>query len=407
MAIDRILQRRNAKQPPLTKNTPSAPTAQETELLQLQRLIGNQATQRLANQGVIQLGRKKRRGKGGGSPATGPTLTQDEIKKLIAKGNKRRAAEKAAKNSWLGYFASWIPGGTYEAPKADEDEDEAKKPVSYGESAIEGEDSTFTGEAELGEAKPEEESNEGLKNPFAIEQIEIDLGTAKLDKKGTAIGDIKGSVQDSLTGDGKYRRGAKGSAEGQYGKAEGEGKIELSPDNLEGEGKVSLLFGASGEKKSGTLGWGIGGHKLEGSGKMESKLGLSGDLAAKLAYKSSGDLAAEGKIGAFLGALTEAGVAVKLKSGGKDLGTTEGKLGIAYGAGGELSGTIKWEGGAFEFGWQGKLVAGIGFSYGYKVTLNTQAVADSIPGWLTTVKYWLWDAWELPADMDLDDILII
>ncbi len=372
-------------------------------LLHLQRTIGNQATLRLTQSGMIQLGRKKKR-KGTPTPTATPTLSQQEIKKRILAGQKLRAQEKAAKNSWGAWFASWLPGGTYEAAKDEEEEDEATEALHYEDTEVEGEDSAFTTEVELGEQ--EEEEPEAIENPFAIKQIELDLGTAKLEKKGTSVGDVTASSKDSITGDGAYNVSGKGSAQGRYGKAEGEGKIRMSADNLEGEGKASMLFGASGERKTGTLGWGIGGHKLEGSGALESKVGLSGDLAGKLAYSST-KFAAEGKMGAFLGALAESSVNIRLKANGQDIGSSQGKLGIAYGAGGELSGTIKWEGGEFEFGWKGKLVAGIGFSYGYKLTLNTNAVATTMSGWLPTIKYWLWDVWSLPDDVDLDDILII
>lgn len=385
------------------------------EMIQLQSMVGNRAAIQLANSGLIQLGRKKKRGgnKGGGNKSTPtvqqttpeePKLSKEEIKKRIIAGQKRRAEEKKAKNSWGSWFASWIPGGTYEAPKEEEEEDEEDgDSLKYGDTEIEGEDSTFTGEMDLG--KEEEAEEEGVKNPFAIEQIEFDLGTGKLEKKDTSLGNIKAEGSESIGGDQSYNLGGKGSIEGQYGKAEGEGKMKMTTDNLEGEGKVAMFFGGTSEQKTGTLGWGIGGHKLEGSGALESKVGLSTDLATKLSL-SSEKFAAEGKMGAFLGALSEGSVNVKLKSNGKDLGSAVGKLGIAYGAGGELKGTIKWEGGQFEFGWSGKLVAGIGFSYGYKLTLNTNAVAQTMTGWLPTVKYWLWDAWTLPEDMDFDDIII-
>jgi hypothetical protein len=386
------------------------PESDAERILRLQRTIGNQATLRMTQTGMIQLGRRKKRGKGGGggtttpTPTATPTLSQEEIRKRIAAGQKRRAQEKAAQNSWGSWFASWLPGGTYEAPSEDTDEDEAEVALHFQDTEVEGDESVFTGEVDLGEES--EEAPEEIENPFSFKQLELDLGTGKLEKKGTSVGDVSASGKRSVTGDGAYNLSGKASSEGRAGKAEGEGKIRLSSDNLEGEGKASMLFGASGEKKSGTLGWGIGGHKLEGSGTMESKVGLSGDLAGKLAYSST-KFAAEGKMGAFLGALAESTVNIRLKSGGKDLGSTQGKIGIAYGAGGELSGSISWEGGKFEFGWKGKLVAGMGFSYGYKVTINTDALATTMTGWLPTIKYWLWDAWSLPDDVDLDDILII
>lgn len=400
------VKRKPTPQPAATANHQ---TDEIARMLQLQRTIGNQATLRLTNPDTIQLGRKGKRKKNkNASPPPTTTLSQAEIKKRIIAGEKKRAEEKKAQNSWGAWFASWIPGGTYEAPTEDVDEDdEGGSSLKYDDVEMEGEGGGFVGETELGEAPKEEEAESGgMSNPFAIEQIEFDLGTGKMEQKGTRIGDVKGSTKESVTGGGEYKASATGSTEGRYGKAEGEGKLKLSQDNLEGEGKVSMLFGASSEQKSGTLGWGIGGHKLEGSGTMESKVGLTGDLAGKLAYNSK-KFAAEGKMGAFLGAISETSVNIKLKSNGKDLGSSMGKLGIAYGAGGELNGTISWEGGKFEFGWHGKLVAGIGFSYGYKLTLNTDAVADTMVGWLPTVKYWLWDAWSLPDDVDIDDILII
>jgi hypothetical protein len=375
----------------------------------LQRTIGNQATINLIQRGMldvagnqvtmtaknhkeIQLGRKRRR--------------RRRRKKNNNRGNQSNNTPEVAetpKETWSDWFWSWTP--SYNAPENDDDDDvEIEDDPNFeregGGSIAEVEGSqAWTRDRSGGDLEdmdhPEEEDG-AFENPFAIEKLEIDLGEADFSAEGTSVGDVKGKGKSSISGDGTQSYSGKVTAEGEMGSGEASGKIESNSQELKGEGKASFLLGASQETQLGTLGWGSGGNNsVLGSGKMETKVGISSDMAAKIAYnleKMEGE--ASGKLGAFFGAATETTVDVKLKANGKDLATTEGKIGISYGVGGEITGFVKWDSGTLSFGNQGKLSAGLGFSYGYSVSIDTNAIASATAGAAKSGMSWLWSwAW--------------
>jgi hypothetical protein len=377
----------------LRRQSGQAPTASVTpgDIAQLQRTMGNRAAARLlrgvssAPSGMIQTAKKHRKKKYRKKSGSGKPMTQEQqlILEKIQAGEQKRAQEKAQQNSWSAWFWSWT---NYDDPT--EEEDETVDLLQYENHKVgEGEGGGYLSELDLGDKQDENPSDGGeVKNPFAIEQLEINLAQGKVDKKDTSIGDIKGSGKQGITTEGVKYSG-KGKIEGSKGKLEGEGSLLTNDKEFKGEGKVGFLLGASSEQKSGTLRWGSKENSVQGSGEMETKVGLSGDVALKLAMNAQ-KFAAQGKAGGFVGVGTEGKVKLKIVSEGQDLGTAEGKLGIAYGAGGEISGSIDWEGGKFSFSTSGKLVAGIGFSYGYKFEINTQAIAKQ--GFFQTLKSWLW-----------------
>jgi len=351
-------------------------------------VAGNQVTMKTSNHRELQLGRKRRR-------------------KRKKKNNRNRNAPpvvvEAPKETWSDWFWSWTP--SYNAPESDEDEgveieDDPNFEREGGGSISEVEGSqAWTRDrsgGDLEETDHPEEEDGAFENPFAIEKLEIDLGEVDFSAEGTMIGNVKGKGKSSISGNGTQSYSGKVTSEGEMGSGEVSGKFESSAQELKGEGKASFLLGGSKETKLGSLGWGASGnHGVLGSGKMETKVGINSDLAAKIAYnleKMEGE--ASGKLGAFFGAATEGTVDIKLKANGKDLATTEGKLGISYGVGGEITGFIKWDSGTLSFGNQGKLSAGLGFSYGYSVKIDTNAIASATGGAAKSGLGWLWSwAW--------------
>ncbi|GEM_PF-3136460 len=389
--------------------TPNLPNHSDSLSIQyLQRTIGNQATMNLIQRGLldvsgnqvtmtnrshneIQRGKKRKRGRKNKSGGGGN------------QNNQTNTPATSSQETWTSWFMSFAP--TYTAPqKDDEDGVEIEDGPNFeregGGSIAEVEGSQAwkqdrtTGETETID-HPEDQPG-AFENPFAIEKLEIDLGEADFSSAGTMVGDVKGKGKTSISGDGTQSYSGKVETEGEYGKGEVTGKLDINSNELKGEGKAGFLLGASDETKLGTLGWeSEGGNGLVGSGKMESKVGIDSQLAAKIAYnleKMEGE--ASGKLGAFFGASTEGTVDIKLKAKGKDLATTEGKLGISYGVGGELTGFIKWDSGTLSFGNQGKLSAGLGFSYGYSVKIDTNAIADVTAQTAKSGVSWLWSwAW--------------
>lgn len=341
----------------------------------LTSLLGNQAMlnllqaestpsiEQVANtQDLIQTNRRKNQKK----------KNQKKRKKQRQNATARQSAQPAPapakKNSWLDWFASWT-GGEYEA--AEEEDYELEDDPNIKDWEQEGALLDYF-EGEESEEEEQEGAFEFSENPFKIEELEIDLGDlANLGsyKGDSALGEMSATAKRSLTYGGKSTVAGGAKVEGQYGQGEGQGKLETSSQGFDADGKASFLLGAAHESKSGTLSYKVGQHQLAGSGQMEGKLGLSADLALKLAYTAE-KMGGEGKMAAFLGAATEGKTKIMIKSGGKDLFTTEGKLGMSFGLGGELSGRISWEGGVLNFAHDGKLSMGIGYSYGYSVSID-------------------------------------
>lgn len=374
----------------------------------LQRTIGNQATIKLIQRGMVNVA---------GNQVTMTAKNHSEIQRGKKRKRRRRKRKKggggnqnnapvvaeAPKETWSDWFWSWTP--SYNEPEEDDDEgveieDDPNFEREGGGSIAEVEGSqAWTRDRSGGDLEemdyPEEEDG-AFENPFAIEKLEIDLGEVDFSSEGTMIGNVTGKGKSSISGDGTQSYSGAVKAEGGMGSGEASGKLESSAQQLKGEGKASFLLGASQETKLGSLGWGSGGNNsLLGSGKMETKVGINSDLAAKIAYnleKMEGE--ASGKLGAFFGAATETTVDIKLKANGKDLTTTSGKLGISYGVGGEITGFIKWDSGTLSFGNQGKLSAGLGFSYGYSVSIDTNAIASATGSAAKSGLGWLWSwAW--------------
>lgn len=117
------------------------------------------------------------------------------------------------------------------------------------------------------------------------------------------------------------------------------------------------------------------------SGKVTGSAGLgaSAKASAKGTYDSeTGDVAASGEMSAFAGGTAETSATVAIKVSDKDLASFKGTMGITYGLGGAVSGGMSWKGGAFSWHASGKLSAGLGTSFSYKVELDTIQVATLI-----------------------------
>lgn len=324
-------------------------------------------------------------------PPVGDPQYQRAIKLRMQAGNKRRSEEQSS-GGILGTLWSWLPGSvSYSAP-TDEVEDDDGGGIGYGSSELaKGEGGGSVAEVEFGDQEPEAEP-EDLKNPLGLSEIEIELGAGSLEKKDTRVGDVtaKGGIKG--TGSGDLKMEGSGSVEGSKGKASAEMKLLRDANGMEGEGKVEFVLGATGEKKSGTLAWDILGLRLEGDGALEGFGGAKGGVEGKGKYDTStGEFSGKGKLGGMVGMGTEGTVRVKLKTGDSNLGTVEGKLGLQYGVGGEIFGTIEFKGGTLTFSSGGKLSAGIGGSFSYKVELNTQALVDVSASWLSSLWTWMTD----------------
>ena len=376
------------------------------QVMDLQQKAGNRATvAALKGTGGPPAPARRRTDKElltGPMPDVGDPDYARAVRARILNGNKRRADEKVAQSGVLGWLGSWLPGQlSYESPKEGEEEDDDERPgsVGYEEHEVAAHDSEEAEEesAEGGGADGGGEGGlaggSGLLQPIAPTQVFIVLDKVEGKASGTRAGDVAGSVTTKLSGEGALTQTAKGSVEGSKAKGEGEASLETRSESLEGKGKIDMVFGARNERKTGTLGWGLAGAALEGSGELASFAGAK--LAAEASAKydmSTGDLAAAAKAGALVGVGTEATVKVKLKAGGVDYGETEGKLGLHFGLGGEVSGTLTWTGGVLNISTAGKYAFGPGASYSYKVTLNTNSLAKtgssllaSLWSWMTTV----------------------
>ncbi len=316
------------------------------------------------------------------------------IRLRIAAGNKRRAEEKK-QSTMLGWLGSWIPGSwSYSAAKEDEDgddEDEGGGPGYEDAELASGEGGSSVAEVEFGDQEPEEE-DEPANNPFAPSEIVIQLTEGSVERKGTSVGDVKAKGAIKTTGSGAIKGEGSASVEGSKGKAAAELKVLRDAEGMEGEGKVEFLIGGTGERKSGTLAWDIAGGRVEGDGQLEGFAGVKGSLEAKGKVNTeTGEYSAKGKAGGMVGMGTEGTVTVRIKTGEKNLGTVEGKLGMHYGVGGEIFGTIEFKGSTLTFSSGGKLVAGLGFSYAYKVEMNTQALLEVGSGWTAALWNWMTD----------------
>ncbi len=235
-----------------------------------------------------------------------------------------------------------------------------------------------------------EEDREGVSKAwtdptaFLMEKIELNLVEAQLPdslKKESRF------VDAELTG----KAGAKVSLEG-----------------IEGEAELAMQFGKGGKKLVGGGALGSVSNNLKVGGTIEGFIGAKAEVKGKAGFKRktkkgasklatldprSMDIteyegSAKGKAGAFVGTSAEGSVQVMIKAAGVELGKATGKAGITVGLGGEISGVIKWDGGTLKLAGKGKLSAGLGISWGYKLEINS-------PGMLAKVfnTAWSWSSW--------------
>lgn len=363
-------------------------------LLSLQRSVGNRALSTLVQPapgagGVVQRARKGK-GKNKNKRAAKKRRQQGSARGTQTGVSQSTAATPSApgQQGWLGWLGSFLPGTTtYEPPSEEEEEDEG------GQGPFEDVEEEGGSEEELalpGDAEEVKTIGEKLLEPFAPESITIELGKASGEAKGTRLGDLKGSLSHATKGDGTQELSTTGSVKGRSGQASGEGKVAHKTDSLEGEGKVEMLLGVKREANTGTFGWDVSGHKLQGDGKFTYRRGLMAEGELKAKYDlTSGDLVAAAKAGAFAGAKSEGTVTIKFLSGGKDYGAAEGKVGLTFGIGGEVRGAVSWSGGVLDISTGGDFAFGVGTSYHYKLSLNTTNLVQAAPGLLWSLWSWM------------------
>lgn len=221
---------------------------------------------------------------------------------------------------------------------------------------------------------------------FLMEKIELNLIEAKL--------------PDSL------------KKESKYGDAELKGKMggKVSLEGIEGEAELAMQFGKGGKKIVGSGPLGSANNNLKVGGTIEGFVGGKAEASGKAGFKrktkegasklgalkaNTMDITeyegkAKGKAGAFLGASVEGSVQTIIKAGGVELGKYTGKAGITVGVGGEISGVIKWDGGTLKLAGKGKLSAGLGISWGYKLEINSAGMLAKVFNWA-----WSWSSWSV------------
>jgi hypothetical protein len=357
-------------------------------LLALQRSAGNRAVG-----GAVQREKLTREQLLDGPlpPVGHPQRDQAVRLRILRSQGKLKAPKGPTLMGTLGSIWNALPSfGSWSYGEDEEEEPEAKE-HGLGHDDLElakGEGSDHTGEKQLG-AQEKEEAQEALE-AFTPKQITITIASAAGSKKGTRVGDVSGSSNLDVTGDGGTSGEAKGKVEGGYGKGEGELKAKVGQEAIEGAGKVEFLLGGSSEQKTGTLAYNVHGHALEGNGSLESFGGLKGGLEAKGRYdRTTGDITGKAKGGAMVGVGTEGTVTIKLQKDGKELGSYQGKAGMHFGLGGEIFGEIEWKGGKLSLDTGGKVAFGLGVSYGYKLQLNTTSVMEAATSYLSSFFSWM------------------
>lgn len=384
------------------------PIEETNTLAYLQRTIGNHATLELIRSGQISpdgtISRQVIQRQGGG---TG-TLTEEEKQKQT-----RENAEKSW-GGWAYYKASdalsygnswveWMKGGKPEdqGPEDSNLKGEGDGMIpGYGKDTegkvsgtMEGMSLPTMGSEEDTEKIGEELEKEDPESPLSLDQITIDLGrSTEFESGNETLGKVGmgGKVSKSLSGKTTYT--GKLSSEGQYGIGEAEGKYESTPEKIAGEGKVSFLYGSKAESEE--FEWKSSGESLVGKGQVEGKYGTGVEASGKF-ENSKEKLAMQGKMSAFTGVSTEFKGKIILKAEGEEIATFGGSGGLTLGLGGELKGSIEFEGGKITIYSAGKLSAGLGFTYGYTVSIDTmgliKAGMSKASGWFTN---WMWGSKE-------------
>ena len=305
-----------------------------------------------------------------------PKARQAAIRKRIAAGQKRRKEQKAADNGWfgkntkLGKAAGWFG---FNKSEGDKDDDDAGSKIDYDGAKFSGEheeDPGFVKEKEFGswdqEAMDKEEEEEAKDEAeiFSIKKININLAEAD------------------------------GKTEGKLGEASGKTGAKGNVEGLEGEAEVEWQFGKGGKLVRDSFPWDIENNVLstKTESAIEGFIGAKAEGNAKANFnRDDYSAAAKGKISAFAGGTVESKTEVSISMGGKDAVKTSGTLGATWGVGGEFEFKVAWSGGSFTVGGKAKASAGLGFSAGYEVEINTKSIASTLWSWFSSLSEGLSD----------------
>ncbi len=225
------------------------------------------------------------------------------------------------------------------------------------------------------EGGQEGEQEEGSLADDIISQVEIDLGEIKIPE------------------DSSISLGPAGKLE-----AEGGASVKGSKEGFKGEAKIEIKAGRGGKKKIGFGTYGSDRTNIAAGGTIGGHVGGKVGMEATAEYnpaKRKGQV--KGKLGASLGASAEGTTQIMVRGGGMDLGKFTVSAGMMVGLGGEYSYIARWDGGELTLGSSGKASLGLGFTWGYKMKINT-------PGMLSKVgdKLASWGRWGLDVLSYLD-----
>jgi len=331
----------------------------------------------------------------------GPRLTvgdphyQRQTKLLVMRGRGLDPLHENRSGGLTGIWTSLTSAfstsgwwGTVSSESKSEEEEDEDDDEEEGHELAKGEGGGWMAEAEHGEAEQEDEEESFQKKmleELTPKVVEIDILKGTKAMKDTRVGDVKMSGSLNQTND-EIKGSVKGSLEGKLGKGGGSASMLRNADGLEGQGKVELELGGGTKSESNTMKYDIfdSGQALEGSGVFEAFAGFKAGGEGKASYShESGDFEGKGKAEYFLGTEATGTVTVKLTTGGKSLGSVEGKAAVGYGLGGSIHGSISWKGGTLSFGSGGKVYAGFGGSWSYKVEVSTAALAEVAPNFLS------------------------
>ncbi|MEM7797617.1 MAG: hypothetical protein AAF633_00380 [Chloroflexota bacterium] len=295
---------------------------------------------------------------------------EKEIKEKIKAGQRRRKAEKEADNGWFGKNtmlgkAAGMMGFSKGEEEKKEDGFSVKRPneTDYEGSKVDGES-----EAEDEEKKYGAYADEKLEKEIEQEEKESKEDEAK-------AFDIK-KITINLVD-------LEGHKEGALGELDVKGGLKRNVEGYQGEAEIEWQFGQGGKLVRDKFPWDIENKVLTPKTSTE----IEGFLGAKAGGKASGEwteqsVGAKGKASAFAGGELSGKTEIEFKSNGKNVGKASGTLGATWGIGGEFEFNVKWGEGKIRVGGKTKMSAGLGFSAGYELELNTKGIVMNwLKGW--------------------------
>lgn len=313
--------------------------------------------------------------------------TEDELEKI--KGMERIAFDKIVANryltrdddfedaqpeSWLGWGMSALGFGT-------DKEKDADKSHTFMAGGKEGAASSMRGLQEDGALQdmPESAIDNASQNK---EEEEEDDGTP-LEKglKMITINLLEGKSE-----------GEKELGKGVKAKGKAEGGLEYTPgDQHKVTGKVAIEFelGKGGEKVIGNGKYGSDQNNMRVGGIVQGLMGVKGQASAEGEFNpKEGTYGVKGKAGASAGVSAEGKVKLVLKAKGVEVAQASMKGGVMAGLAAQGAFTLKYDKGEFTFGTAGKLAAGVGVTWSYKLSVNTPGMMAKLGDNITSFAKW-------------------